>query len=360
MSSMSPDHSSVPGNVVAHSPAESRAYIGSPSLVILDDGTYVASHDFFGPGTNFDQYVVYRSEDRGRTWTQVTTFIGQWWASLFLHRGALYTIGTTCEYGYAVIRRSDDGGTSWSDPTGSTSGILSAIDRYHCAPVPVVEHAGRVWRAFEISRGKRPHWTATVASAAADADLLDASSWTWANPYHHHWSRGQWIEGNVVVTPDRRLIDVLRANVGIGDKAAILHVSEDGTDLSHDPTRDLVDLPGGGVKFTIRFDSTSGLYWTLGNKQTDPTARRNTLVLATSPDLREWKVETTLLHHEEPDHHAFQYVDWVVEGDDIIFLSRTAYDDGVGGAHTGHDANYLTFHRISSFRLLAECHLIRG
>ena len=37
----------------------------------------------------------------------------------------------------------------------------------------------------------------------------------------------------------------------------------------------------------------------------------------------------------------------------VVFLStdsRTAYDDGLGGAHNAHDANYLTFHRIADFR----------
>ena len=32
--------------------------------------------------------------------------------------------------------------------------------------------------------------------------------------------------------------------------------------------------------------------------------------------------------------------------------SPTAYDDGLGGAHTANDANYLTFHRIRNFRKL--------
>ena len=39
-----------------------------------------------------------------------------------------------------------------------------------------------------------------------------------------------------------------------------------------------------------------------------------------------------------------------IDGDDIIAVSRTAYDDGFGGAHRAHDANYMTFHRIRNFR----------
>lgn len=40
---------SVPGVIIDHSPASSGRYVGSPSLAVLPDGTYVASHDFFGP-----------------------------------------------------------------------------------------------------------------------------------------------------------------------------------------------------------------------------------------------------------------------------------------------------------------------
>lgn len=34
----------------------------------------------------------------------------------------------------------------------------------------------------------------------------------------------------------------------------------------------------------------------------------------------------------------------------MIAACRTAFDDGMGGARNNHDANFLTFHRISNFR----------
>ena len=54
----------------------------------------------------------------------------------------------------------------------------------------------------------------------------------------------------------------------------------------------------------------------------------------------------------DPFKHAFQYVDWQFERDDLIAVSRTAFDDAFGGAANQHDANYLTFHRIERFRSL--------
>ncbi len=46
-----------------------------------------------------------------------------------------------------------------------------------------------------------------------------------------------------------------------------------------------------------------------------------------------------------PEYTGFQYVDWLFDGDDLIFVSRTAYN----GAHNYHDANHLTFHRVKNF-----------
>ena len=42
----------------------------------------------------------------------------------------------------------------------------------------------------------------------------------------------------------------------------------------------------------------------------------------------------------------------IFDGDDIVAVVRTAYDDGGDGAHNNHDANFLTFHRWKNFRKL--------
>ena len=103
---------------------------------------------------------------------------------MFLHRGALYLIGTTKEYGDAVIRRSTDGGRTWTDPAMPTADLLLA-GPYHCAPQPVVVHAGRIWRAMEDTKaggGWGKHFRAFMMSAPEDADLLKAANWTFSNP----------------------------------------------------------------------------------------------------------------------------------------------------------------------------------
>ena len=132
------------------------------------------------------------------------------------------------------------------------------------------------------------------------------------------------------------------------DVAAFDRISEDGKTASFDAEKDFIDLPGARQKFTIRYHEASRRYWSLVNKDTNPSAFRNILALTSFLDLVNWTVEAVILRHEDTQNHAFQYVDWLFEGDDIVVVSRTAWD----GSHTAHDANYMTFHRIYNFREL--------
>ena len=347
--------SKVPGVVIDHSPAESRRYIGSPSIAVLPNGSYVASHDFFGPGSKKNRSAVFRSEDRGETWTKLTELSGQWWSTLFTHRGALYIMGTSTEYGKAVIRRSTDNGRTWTTPKDGKSGLLIGEGQYHCAPVPVVVHKGRIWRAME-DRNPPKEWGVNfrsfVMSASVGADLLKAESWTSTNRlrFDQAWPGRAWLEGNIVISPEGKLVNILRVQNDDVETAAIVRISDDAKTVSFDPDKDFTHFYGGANKFAIRYDPTSNLYWSLVNKQKNPAAYRNNLTLVTSPDLKTWGVQSVILHHPDSNRHAFQYVDWLFEGDDIIAVSRTAYDDGLGGAHRAHDANYMTFHRIKNFR----------
>ena len=117
-----PGGHSPPGVVVDHSLPSTRRFIGSPSLAILTNGTYLASHDFFGPGTTHDQTVLFESRDQGAHWSPLSSVDGQFWSSLFVHRGLLYLLGPNRQNGHVVIRRSLDGGRTWTVPRDEETG----------------------------------------------------------------------------------------------------------------------------------------------------------------------------------------------------------------------------------------------
>ncbi|MCC7376156.1 MAG: exo-alpha-sialidase [Verrucomicrobiales bacterium] len=358
-----------PGVVIAFSPAATQQYLGSPSVVRLDDGTLIASHDLFGPGTTRDVVRVFGSKDRGESWARRAEIRGAFWSSLFVHRGALYLIGTRKQDGDAVLRQSRDQGFTWTEPRDASSGLLRTDARYHCAPVPVIEHNGRLWRAFEDVMGPGgwgSNFRSLMLSIPVDADLLVATNWVECNRLGRDpgWLGGKfggWLEGNAVVAPDGRVVNLLRADVREPDeKAAMIEVSPDGRTATFDAEHGFVAFPGGCKKFTVRRDPRGGGYWTLGN-YIPPSQRggnvertRNTLVLAHSPDLRTWTVRAQLLHHPDPIRHGFQYADWQFDGDDLIAVVRTAFDDDQGGAHNCHDSNFITFHRWAGFRAMNQ------
>jgi hypothetical protein len=358
---------SPPGVVIDFSPAEARQYIGSPSIAILPDGSYVASHDFFLPGNTGDQTLVFRSIDRGSSWNRVGEIKGQWWSGLFVHRGALYVMGTSREYGACIVRRSLDGGATWTEPRDGKSGVILAEGKYHTSSMPVVVHEGRIWRAMEDGMGPGgwgSHFRAFVLSAPEDANLLNAANWTATNrvggdPAWLDGRFGGWLEGNAIVTPQGKVVDILRVDTKTQpEKAAIVETSADGQALEFDPASGFIDFPGGAKKFSIRYDAPSKHYWSLVNwvlprHAAEQAPRvRNTVALVRSPDLRTWEVRCVLLYHADTKFHGFQYADWLTDGDDLVAAVRTAYDEPGGQAHNQHDANYLTFHRWPRFREL--------
>ncbi len=342
-----------PGVVIDHIPKQTLEYIGSPSIAILPNGDYVASHDLFGPKSSENtsgETEVFRSTDRGQTWTRVAVLHDQFWSNLFVLHHKLYLMGPSRQYGRVVIRQSLDGGSTWTPPSFLTSG-----SGYHTAPVPIVEKDGRVWRAMEFHpTGPWGHFKAFVLSAPENSNLLDPKNWSMTEQlsYPQDESEGNtWLEGNAVIAPDGSVLDILRVNDI--EKAAILKV--DGLRLEFEG---LVDFPGGSKKFTIRYDKKTHEYWTLSNpalkkyplSATKPADVRNTLALMSSKDLHHWKIDRIVISHPDPAMYGFQYADWQFDGPDIIAVVRTAFDDSTGGAHRFHDANFLTFTRIRNFR----------
>lgn len=365
---------------VKYQPERTRTYLGSPSIVRLPDRALVATHDYFGSGcprTHENEEgltSVYRSEDDGETWQNITHIINAFWSNLFVHQGTLFLLGTSQQYGSIVIRRSDDGGFTWTHPADERSGLLFVAGprrqppNYHCAPVPVVVKDGRLYRAFEDCTPCTEwgvHFHSLVISAPADADLLDAANWRASNRLAFDpawapavWTKPCWLEGNVVSAPSGELWNILRLNsTPEVDKAARIRILDEGRRISFDPVHDIVDFPGGMTKFTIRCDPETGLYLTLVNNNTHPQwpHQRNVLSLFVSKDLQEWRQVKTLMQdrsgltaEDSVRLTGFQYVDWQFDGEGIIYLVRAAYR----GAIRFHDSNRILFCVERGFRSL--------
>ena len=363
-----------------HQDERTKTYLGTPSLVILPDGALLASHDYFNgiPNLNGESALasIYRSEDRGRSWSQVTHLIGAFWQRLFTVGNSVYGISCSQEYGDVVIRRSDDGGFTWTFPSDEDHGILlrSGPKRenpnYQVTPVPSILN-GRIYLPLDDMHRTPggPCWAARffqtcVLSAPVDADLLKSSSWTLSNKVPFEYKKvpvpgladenSGWLEGSIVPAPDGSLANIIRMHLNKPCKAGYLTLSDDGRRLEIDYRTAIIDFLGSSSNFKIRQDPATGLYLTLSNEVIgDYETIRNHLILSVSSDLRHWRKVMPVMTDDtglEPEQSklftGFQYVDWLFDGPDIIYLVRAAYR----GAHNYHDSNRILFRRMTNYQ----------
>ena len=199
---------------------------------------------------------------------------------------------------------------------------------------------------------------AMVMSCDENADLLDPASWhfTPPRPFAHFApeledlpSSTMTIEGTLTLAPDGRLLNVMR----FGKYHKTLCYAVDTTAPDAPLTyAGCMDFPANYAKFTIKQDTVTGYYYSIGTRVYDPaqTKARDLLSLLRSRDLIHWEVVRDLLDYRGIDQAGigFQYVDFEFDGEDILFLCSTA----LNGAHNYHDSNYSTFHRVQNFRKL--------
>jgi hypothetical protein len=390
------DFSRVPGEVISYLespernsngtvPDPSRVYLSSPSLTIAANGDYFVSHDLFGDGAPQNQSKVFRSTDRGITWTEQATINDAFASTLFFNPsdGALYLWGYR-EYhtnGNAdvLIRKSMDNGVTWTTPTNSSNGLLLDTNLYGQSNTPTV-YNGRLWIALA---GKR------VMSAPVGSNLLLASSWIAsdsANTNGAPWGSNLSITEAQVVASPQHGVAVLPKVDGYPNAIVIRATSDPAHVVNIPAAADYIDLPGGEKKFAAQYDPVSSKYYIVSNPVLPahaddpeigdhPELIRNTAALLSSKDLRNWDVEQIFLYTPNIDRslgpglgmfgEAFQYMNFVVDGDDLAIVSRTAFDiDGdasQAGANLppkGHDSNLITFHRIEDFRTAAPTHTL--
>jgi len=357
------------GTVVNYLHPDDKAYeysgraLCSPSLIRLPSGALLASMDLYASGAPQNLTLVYRSEDNGKSWHYQNELFPCYWAKMFLHRGELYMLGVSNEYGDLLIGKSTDEGKTYEAPTvimrGSCSNKAAGIGR---TPQNIYEYNGRLYTSFEWGAWSVGYHAACIISCDANADLLDADNWkvsypvkfdpTWngAEPYPSNGC----LEGTVTLAPDGRLMAIYRYDMTKTERkfGKILAFEID----TENPTapikyRKAIKCDGNHSKFIILKDGVSGYYYSIISRITDKTKDydRRLLSLVRSKELDEFEVVCDLYDFRERaewNEEGMQYVDFFFEGEDILFLSRTS----MNGGNNYHDANYSTFHRIKDFR----------
>ncbi len=321
--------------VVYHHPEDrkyafSGRFLGSPSLVKLPNGVLIASCDWFDLRTPQNLTRLFRSEDQGKTWSFVCELMPCFWGTLFLHKGDLYMLAMSTEYGDLLIGRSEDEGYTWTTPTVILRGQVHSGNGCHRSACKILRKDGRLFTSLEFGAWAYDGFYNAVLSISEEDDLLDAANWTISDFVKEKNMSG--IEGSVVEAPDGEILNILRWRE---NEAIVMTLSRNYEHLTFEKT---IPFPLAHTKFQIE-KHENGLYYALGN--TAP--QRNVLALYRSADLMEWELVKNVVDCSDCDKEntGFQYPYFLFEGDEILILSRTAYN----GADNFHNSNYITFHR---------------
>ena len=366
--------------------------VGSPDIIKLPSGRLIASMELWlhiymprsgqEGGIDYPNHCKIKiSDDGGRTWNMISTN-GITWGSLFYDKNsdALYMLGNDPHKRDVRIVRSTDGGNTWSKPS---SLFASKKTDFGGAPTSLGVKNGFVYKTFEgmsIS-------TMFVIAGDLSKDLLDPASWRMSNHIEpprkapsfqrnqevptmagHRDKKGIWLlEGNVVeiggelcVLPRTRIDVQLTTNV-----CSLLKINDDGRDLKLDFER-FFPMPGGHNKFKIIRDDVTGYYWTVTTQVPDtslsraeleekgfrgnPGNMRRIAMLCYSLDGINW-VQAGCVAMSRNPREAFHYTSQVIDGDDLLVLSRSCV--GPTKLHNNHDTNMITLHRVEKFRSLA-------
>lgn len=336
----------------------------SPALLKLGSGRLLVSMDVYRPRWGQNLTMLFSSDDGGNRWDYLTDLFPCFWGKPFVHRGTLYMLAMTTEYGDLRIGRSDDGGKTWPAFTTLFPGSGNRdCGGPHKAPLNILPYRGRLWTAVDYGTWERGGHANGVLSAGEDDDLLDPASWTLTPflPFDDGWpgaaqgkSRG-CLEGNMVVLPDGRLVNLLRYQIQMcvptHDRAVMLAVDDRHPEAPLTLHR-VVDFIGGNSKFSVCRDEVSGYYLALVNRVADPALpmSRDVLSLTKSRDGEHWELAADLLFHHDGQGSdkavGVQYPDMLIDGDDLIWVQRTAMNHALNF----HDSNYITFHRLENFR----------
>jgi len=340
----------------------SGRYLCSPSLVRHPDGYLLAAMDLFEGQSPQNLTLIFRSDDDGETWHYVSELMPSFWPKLFIHKGELYVLSCSTEYGDLLIGKSTDGGKTFGAPVVLLRGAngKGGHTGVHKNPQNIFIHNGRLYNTLEWGSWANKEYchAAMVMSCDENADLLNPENWHFTPPVKFdHFAPEvadlplctMTIEGTLALSPEGKLLNIMR----FGKYGKVLAYEVDVQDPDA-PLRysHLIDFPANYSKFMIKFDAASGYYYSVATRVYSPDlpGARNLLSLMKSRDLKCWEVVCDLMdhRHEDPKDVGFQYVDFEFEGNDILYLCRTALNQ----AHNFHDSNYSVFHRIKDFRNL--------
>ncbi len=201
----------------------SGGYLCSPSLVRHPDGFLLASMDIYGLNTPQNLTLIFRSDDEGKSWHYVSESMPCFWGKMFIHKGELYMLSCSTEYGDLIIGKSTDGGKTFGAPVTLLRGsnAKGGNDGIHKNPQNIYIHDGRIYETLEWGSWSNKEYghAAMVMSCDINDDLLVPENWSFSAPVKfdyfvpeisHLKKPIMTIEGTLTQAPDGKLLNIMR------------------------------------------------------------------------------------------------------------------------------------------------------
>ncbi|MBC8356371.1 MAG: exo-alpha-sialidase [Planctomycetes bacterium] len=361
-----------------------------PGLVKFSDGTLLAvcpvdGYRKGGENANNTNYAIHLavSRDAGRSWREAAPSLPYMTATPFLVDDTIYLLAHRRGRRDVLILESEDQGATWSEPVELYRGP------YWNAPTGVAVHNGVLYRAVGTG-GHGARIETVVLALDLKQNPMSPQSWRKSNPVKYPgtpkaldrnlypggsgrsvFALDHWLEPNInnvrgrLMVTHRTRIDGY-ATAGL---TAICDLNDSGEEMKLNFTQ-FYPMPGAQNKFFIIYDKKSDLFWMPVNIPTDnqnstgwdkelwgrgflggPGNERRILMLQYSRDCLNWFHAGCIAAWPSP-MHSFSYAATLVDGDDLLILSRTCAP-GEDTTRNNHDTNLVTFHRVRNFRSLA-------
>ena len=370
--------------IAAQVPDHTRFFFHDPNLARSGDGTLLIAAPQWSRQRDEAEYSlrIIRSTDGGLSWDELPRLPYQEGIPFVLDRQLLMFVQEQSHRDVQIVA-SDDGGSTWTDPVTVIEGPLWNIstarlvrpDSVHWAmdyDLPAGAHLGKVMVRLARGRSVFDPQAWSISNIVEPPELPDILT---RRLYPHGDTpdlANSWKNSLTLLEPNTievggRIRVFTRAIIdeyATASMAAVFDYDEDANELSF---TQLAAWPGGQCKFFIIEDAPRGMYWMLGNLVTNsqdllgwdrrlrqtgyngrPGNERRWLFLHYSIDCLNWFPAGCVACWPDSVHRSFMYPSPVVDGDDLVILSRSSRDSG-----DQHDADLCTVHRVRGFRDLA-------
>ena len=343
------------GSVVAHAPAHEHSW-GVPAIVTDANGTtlYVAS-DFARPAGQNNQSVIWKSTDKGDTWTRVGSDASL--GAMALFRFDADVEGTVRAGGLSGDRNlpwgvtTTDGGVSWSSPYLQSSTPLEGT----WYPTQAVSAKDR--RSVSATRGI---FGLNVVKSG------EGGLAPWSNTITNS-------KGYAASFKPGGIMALAECPAGLVGRTTVKHASatnaishetvavayREGT-LTGDTTyRGVAAFPGASRPFGVTWDATTKRYWAAvsyvkAGEATNVTAQANRLALYCASNAVSWTYCGEILAAGTPTTVGINNPNVSICGNDLVVVFGASVRD-VQGADAPRDvttSNYILSKRVANFRSL--------